>query len=136
MLQRYRPMAYSIMRCVVGALFACHGAQKLFGALGGKVALNDPENVVAGIVEFVGGSLIALGAFASIAALVACGEMAVAYFKAHAPRGFWPIQNRGELAVLYCFVFLFVIFQGDGVWSLRALWRRNKLEAAEYERSI
>ena len=126
MLQRYSPIAYSLMRFVVGSLFACHGSQKLFGVLGGHRELHDLEGLTAGVIEFFGGCAIALGFFASIAAFVACGEMAVAYFKAHAPRGYWPILNRGELAMLYCFVFLLVIFQGDGAYSLRALWSRRK----------
>lgn len=114
------------MRFVIGSLYACHGAQKLFGVLGGHKELHDPWGLAAGVIEFFGGCAIALGLFASVAAFVACGEMAVAYFKAHAPHGFWPIQNRGELAVLYCFVFLYVISQGDGAYSLSALWSRGK----------
>jgi len=126
MLQRYSSIAYSLMRFIVGSLYACHGAQKLFGVLGGHKELHDPWGLAAGVIEFFGGCAIALGLFVSVAAFVACGEMAVAYFKAHAPHGFWPIQNRGELAVLYCFVFLFVIFQGDGAYSLRTLWSRGR----------
>jgi putative oxidoreductase len=125
MLQRYSTVAYSLMRIVAGLLFACHGAQKLFGALGGPAEFHDPEGLAAGLIEFFGGSLISLGVFTPIAAFVACGEMAVAYFKAHAPRGVWPILNRGELAALYCFVFLFIACQGDGHWSVRALWVRR-----------
>ena len=123
MLQRYSPIAYSLMRIVVGFLFACHGAQKLFGALGGPAEFRDPEGLAAGLIEFFGGTAISLGIFASVAAFVASGEMAVAYFKAHAPRGFWPILNRGELAAFYCFVFLFIACQGDGKWSATALYK-------------
>jgi putative oxidoreductase len=96
------------MRIVAGFLYACHGAQKLFGVLGGQSELHDPEGLLAGLIEFFGGSQISVGMFTRVAAFVASGEMAVAYFKAHAPRGLWPILNRGELAVLYCFVFLFI----------------------------
>src|SRR3989442_13400918 len=78
------------------------------------------------MVEFGGGSLIALGLLAVPAAFVASGEMAVGYFKAHARGGFWPIVNRGELAVLYCFVFLFIASRGAGIWSLDYLLRRRK----------
>ena len=124
MLQRYGPIAYSLMRSVIGFLYACHGAQKLFGVLGGQLEIHDPEGLAAGIIEFTAGILISVGLFSSIAAFIASGEMAVAYFKAHAPRGFWPILNRGELAVLYCFVFLFVACQGDGNWSITAIHRR------------
>jgi putative oxidoreductase len=125
MLRRFSAIAYSVMRIVVGFLFACHGAQKLFGALGGHADTHDPKMLIAGVIEFFGGILIALGIFASIAAFIACGEMAVAYFTAHAPHGFWPIVNRGEPAVLYCFLFLFIMFEGDGRWSLGALWHRR-----------
>ena len=124
MLKRYGPIAFSLMRFVVGFLFACHGAQKLFGVLGGQREIHDPEGLAAGIIEFTAGILISIGLFSSIAAFIASGEMAVAYFKAHAPRGFWPILNRGELAVLYCFIFLFVACQGDGNWSITTIYRR------------
>lgn len=124
MVRRYGPIAYSLMRFVVGFLYACHGAQKLFGVLGGQLEIHDPEGLAAGIIEFTAGILISVGLFSSIAAFIASGEMAVAYFKAHAPRGFWPILNRGELAVLYCFVFLFVACQGDGNWSITTIHRR------------
>lgn len=124
MLQRYSVLAYSLMRIVAGALFACHGAQKLFGVLGGTIEIHDAGGLSAGLIELFGGSLISLGIFTPIAAFVASGEMAAAYFKAHAPRGFWPILNRGELAALYCFVFLFIACHGDGRLSVHALWTR------------
>ena len=124
MLRRYGPIAYSLMRFVVGFLYACHGAQKLFGVLGGQLEIHDPEGLAAGIIEFTAGILISVGLFSAIAAFIACGEMAVAYFKAHVPRGFWPILNRGELAALYCFVFLFVACQGDGNFSITAIYNR------------
>jgi len=123
-LRRYSAWTYSLMRMIVGLLFACHGAQKLLGVLGGTAELHDPEGLAAGIVELFGGTLVAAGLFTPVAAFVASGEMAVAYFKAHAPRGFWPILNRGELAAVYCFVFLFISCYGDGEWSVRALWNR------------
>jgi putative oxidoreductase len=116
---------YAFMRAVVGLLFACHGAQKLFGVLEGQVETGDPEGLVAGIVEFGGGTLVALGLFTTIAAFVSSGEMAVAYFKAHAPRGFWPISNGGEKAVLYCFVFLFIAARGSSLFSLDRLRKRS-----------
>jgi len=116
---------YSIMRIVVGFLFACHGAQKLFGVLGGRKELHDPQGLVAGLIEFGAGLLIAIGLFTAIAAFIASGEMAIAYFKAHAPRGFWPIVNRGELAVIYCFIFLYIATQGDGRLSLRRLIQKS-----------
>ena len=110
---------YALMRFVVGGLFACHGAQKLFGVLGGA---GHPHGkfLVAGIIEFGGGVLIALGLFATLAAFIAAGEMAVAYFTVHVHVGFWPIVNRGELAVAYCFVFLFIAAKGSGALSIDA----------------
>jgi putative oxidoreductase len=117
-LGRFTDVAYALMRIAAGLLFAQHGAQKLFGVLGGTQQLGNPLLLVAGVVELVGGLLIAIGLFASIAAFVASGQMAVAYFTAHAPRGFWPVENKGELAALYCFVFLFVASRGAGKWSV------------------
>ena len=125
-LKRFSEQAYATVRFIIGALFACHGAQKLFGVLGGKQELHDPQGLVAGIVEFFGGCFVALGLFASVAAFIACGEMAVAYFMAHARRGFWPILNGGERAVLFCFFFLYVATRGSGKFSLDAVIRRKR----------
>lgn len=123
---RYSDHLYAMARIVIGLLFACHGAKKLFGVLGGTWQLGDAEGLVAGGIELVGGSLVAVGLASSIAAFVASGEMAVAYFRAHAPIGFWPIQNGGEWAVLYCFFFLYVAAQGSGRFSLDSLVRRRR----------
>src|SRR5947209_18593093 len=106
-LSRYEGIAYALLRIVIGFLFACHGAQKLFGVLGGHSMVHVPMMLVAGIIEFVGGILIAVGLFTSIAAFISSGQMAVAYFTAHAHGSFFPIVNQGELAVVYCFVFLY-----------------------------
>jgi len=122
---RYSDHAYAVTRVVGGLLFACHGAQKLFGVLGGIRELGG-EGLLAGIIEFFGGSLVALGLVASIAAFVASGEMAVAYLRAHAPIGFWPIQNGGEWAVFYCFFFLYVAAEGSGRFSLDSVFRRRR----------
>jgi putative oxidoreductase len=116
---------FFLARVVIGLLYACHGAQKLFGVLGGSRELHDPMGLIAGIVEFGGGVAIGLGLLARVAAFLASGEMAVAYFKVHAPRGFWPIQNGGERAVFYRFFFLFVAAYGAGPLSLDRLLRRN-----------
>ena len=125
-LGRYSEPVYSIMRLMVGLAFACHGAQKLLGAFGGQFPSGKPLMMAAGVIELVGGGLVALGLAAGYAAFVASGHMAVAYFMAHAPQGFWPIQNKGELAVVYCFVFLYVATQGSGSWSLdRVLGRKS-----------
>ena len=124
LLSRYEVYFYAIARLVVGALFACHGAQKLFGVLGGQSEVNDPEGLIAGIIEFFGGIFVCTGLFTRSAALLASGEMAVAYFKAHAGRGFWPIMNHGELAALYAFLFLYISVRGHGAWSVDALWEK------------
>ena len=113
--------ALALTRIVVGFLFACHGAQKLFGAFGGHPMLHNPLLLTAGILEFAGGILIALGFFARPVAFLLSGEMAVAYFKAHFPGGFWPILNHGELAVIYCFVFLYLSMRGAGSVSVDGL---------------
>ena len=118
-LNRYSDTVYSLMRLVVGFLFACHGAQNLFGVLGGPQLLHVPLMLAAGIIEFFGGLLIGLGAFTPVAAFIASGEMAIAYFLGHAPHGFWPIRNHGEPAVLFCLVFLYIASRGDGTLSVR-----------------
>ncbi len=115
---------YGIMRIIVGLLFSCHGAQKLFGVLGGQGHAQG-RVLVAGIIEFGCGLLIALGLFGALAAFLASGEMAVAYFTTHAPQGFWPIINRGELAVVYCFLFLYIAARGSGSLSVDALMGRK-----------
>lgn len=122
---RFVEPAYALMRFMAGVLLACHGAGKLFGALGGHVA-EAPLMKLGGVIEFGGGLLIALGLLTSWAAFLASGMMAVAYFKAHAPDGFWPIQNRGELAVVYCFLFLLVFAYGGGRYSLDAALARGR----------
>jgi putative oxidoreductase len=118
-LGRYGEWIYALLRFVAGAMFTCHGAQKVLGVLGGpKVPPQAGLPFAAGAIELVAGVLIAVGLFASLAAFIASGEMAVAYFMAHAPKGFWPIQNHGELAVLYCFLFLYVAARGSGALSV------------------
>ena len=124
-LGKHSEMLYAFMRIVVGLLFACHGAQKLFGVLGGQNLSSNPQMVTAGVIEFIGGGLVALGLWAGYAGFVASGEMAVAYFMTHAPRGFWPIANKGELAVLYCFVFLYIASRGSGHLSFEALIKKR-----------
>jgi len=126
-LKRFSDQLYSLMRLVAGLLFACHGAQKLFGVLGSPQLVHIPLMLAAGIIEFFGGLLIALGAFTAIAAFIASGEMATAYFLQHAPHGLWPIKNHGELAVLLCFVFLYIASRGDGAWSVRSLLKGKRL---------
>jgi putative oxidoreductase len=115
------PWFYVLLRIAAGLAFAEHGAQKLFGVLGGRAVSLLTQYGLAGIIEFVGGILIALGLFTSPVAFVASGQMAWAYFQQHAPRGWWPIQNGGELAVLYCFIFLYISAVGSGKLSIDAI---------------
>jgi putative oxidoreductase len=117
-LGRFSPQLYALMRIVVALLFACHGAQKLFGVFGGQQVPVSSQFGLAGIIELVGGLLIAVGFLTGTAAFIASGEMAAAYFKMHFPRGAVPIQNGGELAVLYCFVFLYIASRGAGIWAV------------------
>jgi putative oxidoreductase len=111
-------MLYGVLRIVAGLLFAQHGAQKLFGAFGGEQVELATLMGLAGVIEFFGGLLIAAGIFTRWAAFIASGQMAVAYFMAHAPQGFYPIVNRGELAALYCFLFLYMAARGGGRLAL------------------
>lgn len=112
LLGRLSPQIYGVLRIVAGILFAFHGAQKLFGMFGGKQVPLMTQFGLAGTIEVVCGLLIAVGLFTSIAAFLASGEMAAAYFIAHAPQGPIPIQNGGELAALYCFLFLYIASRG------------------------
>jgi len=125
----------SVLRIMTGFLFAEHGAEKLFGFLA-------PPNAplphlfsfmgLAGVLEFFGGLAVLLGLFTRPAAFILSGQMAVAYFLAHASRGFWPVQNKGELAVLYCFVFLYLSAAGAGALSLdRLLEKRSQAQKGQ-----
>ena len=125
LLGRFSPLCYALMRIVVGFLFACHGAQKLFGVLGGHQMPLMSQMGLAGVIEFFGGVCIALGLLTSYVAFIASGEMAWAYFQAHAPQGHWPIVNRGELAVAFCFVFLYLASMGSGAISVDRLLGRK-----------
>lgn len=115
---------YAAFRIVTGFLFWQHGAQKLFGWLGGDQVELASLMGVAGILEFVGGLMIGLGLYTRFVAFVVAGEMAVAYFMAHMPRGLWPIQNGGEKAAFYCFAFLLMVAMGSGAFSLDGKLRR------------
>jgi putative oxidoreductase len=118
-LDTYRPQIFALTRIVFGALFFCHGTQKLLGFFGGPPAeMPAPLLYAAGGIELIGGALVALGLFTRPAAFVASGLMAAAYFMAHQANGALPIQNHGELAVLYCWGFLAIAAGGDTIWSL------------------
>ena len=123
----WTPRVLSILRIIAGFLFLWHGSQKLFGfppsqSGGGATGLM----LVAGVLEFFGGLLLLLGLFTRPVAFILSGLMAAAYFMAHAPGGFLPIVNKGEPAVIYCFVFLYFAFAGGGAWSLDNLIWKDK----------
>ncbi len=137
-LGKYAPYIYALLRFMAGAMFVLHGSQKLFGFPaspgGGGAGALPPLMMVAGSIELVAGLMIALGLFAGFAAFVASGEMAFAYFMSHAPHHFFPINNRGEATVLYCFLFLYIAARGSGILSLDALLfgkRRNALKVTD-----
>jgi putative oxidoreductase len=116
-----------ILRILAGIMFACHGAQKILGAFGGIPAEHmNAMTRTAGIIELVGGSLIAVGLFTRPAAFLASGLMAFAYFIGHAGQGFFPKVNQGELAVLYCWLFLYLAAQGPGAFALDGRRSRAK----------
>jgi putative oxidoreductase len=124
---RFSAQTFAILRIIAGLMFAMHGTQLLFGYPPSKEMSGPlpPLIMVAGGLELICGFLIAIGFFTGIAAFIASGEMAAAYFMAHAPHGLWPIENKGEPAVLYCFVWLFVAAHGAGIWSVDSVLRRR-----------
>ena len=125
-LGRFTPQIYALLRIVAGFLFLCHGAAKIFGVLGGPQMPFASMMGLAGFIELVGGLLIAIGFLTGYAAIIASGEMAAAYFMAHAPKGGAPLQNGGELAVLYCFLFFYIAARGAGVWSVDGMTGSGK----------
>jgi putative oxidoreductase len=132
-LGKYEPHIYALMRIVTGFLILWHGSQKLLGfppqqAPPGSTPQGlSPMMAIAGAIELIGGIMIMIGLFAGFAAFLASGLLAVAYFMAHfSMQAFLPIQNRGELAVLYCFVFLYIASRGAGIWSVDALLNRGQ----------
>jgi putative oxidoreductase len=124
-LRRFEPYAYVLLRVVAGSLFVFHGLQKLLGLFGGQPVQLVSRFGAAGVIEAVGGTLIAVGGWTVPVAVLASGEMAVAYYLGHHPRGGWPIQNGGELAVLFGMVFLYVATRGPGLFSLDRLMSRR-----------
>lgn len=125
-LGRYSEAIYCLMRLIVGLAFAQHGAQKLLGMLGGQKMPVGSLPWVAGVIELVGGLLIAMGLAAGWVAFIASGEMAAAYFMVHAKGAFWPVVNKGELAVVYCFIFLYIASRGAGRYSVAAARSKPK----------
>ena len=129
-LGNHSPRLYAILRIVAGLLFAMHGTQKLFGWPGDNPPVEIASMMgVAGIIELVCGLLIMIGLLTSWAAFIASGEMAVAFFMAHLPQHPLPIVNGGELAVLYCFLFLYIAASGSGIWSVDGSRTRQPLAA-------
>ena len=126
---QWSPRVLSILRIIIGFLLIWHGSQKLFGfppsARGGDGGLS-PLMVVAAILEFFGGLLFLIGFLTRPVAFILSGLMAVAYFMAHASKGFLPLVNGGELAVLYCFAFLYFVFAGGGDWAVDRLFGKSK----------
>jgi putative oxidoreductase len=127
----YARWAHVLLRIVAGALLAQHGAQKLFGVLGGMGGVPGAAAPMGtmiwgvGVLEFVGGVLLFLGLLTRVVGFILSGEMAVAYFMVHAKQGFWPLMNKGELAVIFCFVFLYFAATGAGAVSLDYLLARR-----------
>lgn len=130
-LDAWAPRVLSLLRIITALLFIEHGLMKLFHFPAPQPGAPDPLPAMllaAAIIEVVGGGLIALGLFTRLAAFICSGQMAVAYFTAHASQGFWPALNGGEPAILYCFVFFYLVFAGPGPgpWSLDAMLRRRR----------
>jgi putative oxidoreductase len=123
--ERYATTVYALFRLVFGFLFLCHGLQK-FGLIGGQAVPFEGMMGAAKVIEPICGTLIMLGLLTPVAAFIASGQMAVAYFTVHQPMGGFPIQNGGELAVLYCFAFLYIATRGGGYASLDAMMKRPK----------
>jgi putative oxidoreductase len=124
----WAPWLLSILRIAAGLLFMQHGGEKLWGFAGGRIDHNFPHlHALAGPIELIGGLLLVMGLFTRTTAFILCGEMAVAYFQTWAPRGFFPISNGGEEAVLFCFLYLWLVTSGGGPWSLDALLERPAL---------
>lgn len=123
----WQPRVLSILRIVTAFMFMQHGGQKLFGFPAPQRYEFDLFTLsgVAGVLEIVGGFLVLIGLFTRPVAFILSGQMAVAYFIAHAPQGFWPLLNNGELAALFSFIFLYLFVAGGGAWCLDNVLKRN-----------
>ncbi|CAM5573044.1 DoxX family protein [Streptomyces atroolivaceus] len=125
-LNQAQPYALGLFRVVIGFLFACHGAASLFGVLGGgSVPTGTWPGWYAAVIQLVGGTLVALGLGTRIAAFIASGSMAYAYFKVHQPESLFPLQNGGEASALFCWAFLLLVFTGPGAVALDGLFSRG-----------
>ena len=125
-LSRWQPQLLAVLRIVVGLLFLEHALSKFFAfPVPFPVHPLPPMLIAAGVIEFAAGVLVTIGLFTRIAAFIASGEMAVGYFMMHLPKGFWPLANMGEAAILFCFVFLYIAAAGPGAWSIDAARTRN-----------
>jgi putative oxidoreductase len=123
---KWQPQLLSVLRIMAGLLFLEHGTSKYLGFPHvDKVPEALSMSGVGGMLELVGGALIALGLFTRPVAFLLAGEMAIAYFYAHAPRAFFPVLNAGDAAILFCFVFLYLFFAGPGPWSIDAMMKRK-----------
>lgn len=136
---RRSPYALALLRIVSGLIFLEHGTQKFLGfpagqSAGSGWALNNP-GAFAGIIEMVAGTLITIGLFTRPAAFLASGTMAVAYWIAHAPQNSFPVNNGGDAAILYCFIFLYLAFAGPGVWSVDGVRARTRASATKRAKS-
>jgi len=122
-LSNWTPYALAILRIVAGLIFLEHGTQKLLGFPPGERAFVEAFTLSwwAGLIELIAGALITVGLLTRLAAFIAAGEMAFAYWMAHAPQNFFPVNNGGDAAILYCFVFLLLVFAGPGKWSIDGL---------------
>jgi putative oxidoreductase len=119
-LSAWSPRLLSVLRIVAGLLFLEHGASKLLQfPIPAPMALS-ALLIAAGVIELVGGALVAVGLFTRLAAFIMSGEMAIGYFMFHAPRSFFPLVNQGDAAILYCFIFLYLAAAGPGPWSIDA----------------
>jgi putative oxidoreductase len=127
LLTRWQPQLLALLRIVAGLLFLEHATQKFFAfPVPFPVHPLPTMLIAAGTIELVAGLLLALGLFTRLAAFVAAGEMAAAYFIGHFPKGFWPAANMGEAAILYCFIFLYLAAAGAGAWSIDSARERQR----------
>jgi len=117
-LSAYAPQALAVLRIVAALLFIAHGTQKLFGFPVPAMGPAEGLMLVAGLIELIGGLMILVGFFTRPAAFIASGMCAVGYWMVHAAGGFWPVGNGGDAIILFCFVFLYLVFAGPGAWSV------------------